>query len=65
MTKLRISSTEGWKQVMIECFNVVRLLRAVIYSLKSDFDANSEIRRQTAEHVKLNVLEEDKCESRY
>lgn len=48
---------------MIECFNIVRLLLAVIHSLKSDFDAKSEIHIHTTEHVKLNVLEEDKCES--
>lgn len=50
---------------MIECFNIVRVLLAVIHSLKSDFDAKSEIHRQAAEHVKLNVLEEDKWERRY
>lgn len=46
-------------------FQCCELLLAVIHYPKRDFDAKSEIHRQTVEHVKLNVLQEDKCESRY
>lgn len=45
--------------------NSQRLHPAVILSLKSDFDAKSEIHSQTPEYVKLNVLNEDKRESRH
>lgn len=31
----------------------------------NDFEAKSEIHKQTAEHVMLNVLHEDKCENGY
>lgn len=66
-TKLLISLflQRRLKMSQIKCLNSIRLLLALIHSPKRDDDAKSELDRQTGEHVKLNVPDEDKCESHY